>query len=221
MRRTSFPSLPLRLPVLFLAMLASSHSAYADDDQLHRLRAEATALYARVLELRKNKPERCMIASKWLEYAVPESIAREHLGLQLHGDVTPPYHATVPSEIIGPNGALKNTLCDDQQENAYAKELIETSKQPQTDASPDGADRTPRRFHIEYSFPVFDDDYTHAVIIAEYKSLVWLTVKRPGAPDENATSSFWSMDGEIDAEIYAKENGAWGFAGRETLATFQ
>ncbi len=202
----------LLLTVCLGLLAAASPYVTAAQDLLERQRWEATNLFARILERTASKPSRCDLAATWLDYPVPEGVARRHLGLTIRADLVPSHHATRPVEVIDPSGRMQHAFCDDKESKMRQDELVQdfTRGVPGTaTARLDSAYRlTVSR--TEYSFPIFSRNYRRAIIVVARTSYFWV---KPPAGEVKATG----LEAAGEAEIYGKQDGAWQLLARESL----
>ncbi|WP_148210590.1 hypothetical protein [Beijerinckia indica] len=163
------------------------------EEEQARLKKEAEDLFRSVLA-DEPKAERCEIEAEWGEYSIPESVARQYLGLKIHADLSPPYSETkpylgmAPKDIIHPSN---DALCSKESTKEREK------------ASGINEDKAIDIHHISYTFPVFDDNYNIAIIVIT--SIYWSYRSIPGAGIIKMPP-----EGEGSAAIYAKSlDGVW------------
>ncbi len=144
-----------------LAMTGMAKAGEGDDQA--RLKAEAKALFHVVLA-DEHVPERCELDVEWDTYPIPESVAREYLGLKIHAELSSPFSGTDPREILD-LGANSDAFCDQ-----------ETAKKLQDDRLKEfqeGSDKTLDVSGTRYTFPVFDGDYKTAILVVSHSNLEW------------------------------------------------
>lgn len=179
---------------LFSLVLATPASG-AEEWEVYqaRLKREAIVLFSSVLADRDSKFNRCELSTEWLDYAVPSSIAREALRTTVHADLSAPHHATDPREVLDPSGAVKDRFCDKETYERWRKSLADRlSTEPSIDTS---------HATIEYSFPIFDQDFRTAVFVRS-SFYGWFYKKPEGPVRPRMESATW-------AEVYRKIRGKW------------
>ena len=135
----------------------------ADDQSDARLKAEAQLLFKAVLA--EDPPSQpCQLDSTWDNYPIPESVAREHLGLSLHAELSSPYSATNPYELL--ESADSAFFC-----SAEEARKLDGERLKQFEAGTEKSFDIRRR---KYTFPVFSDDYRTAVLVASGSRSTWL-----------------------------------------------
>jgi hypothetical protein len=162
----------------------------AEDESDVRINAEAKLLFKAVLA---DKPpsQPCQLDSTWDNYPIPESVAREYLGLRLHAELSSPQSATTPYEIL--DSADSEFFC-----SADETRKLDGERLTQFEAG------TEKSFDIrrtKYTFPVFSDDYRTAVLVASGSRSTWL----------RTPEGIRRLAGEAAgyAAVYQKSGDAW------------
>jgi hypothetical protein len=203
-------------PFFLVASLATGvslapHDVAADAAQA-RLRREAIDLFRQgVRPALDASAGRCAVRDAWFDYAIPESIARLHLGLAIHADLVPPDHQTRLREVIDPGGRAPDAVCTDAEAKQRQDELMADFKKARPDSAA-GAPASPRLVisHTEYSFPVFGANYRRAVIVVGRTTLIW------GASSTGDVKAIGLETGGV-AEVYVRRRAGWRLAARELL----
>jgi hypothetical protein len=165
-------------------------AAKAEDKAGIRLNAEAKLLFKAVLaDAPPTQP--CQLDSTWDNYPIPESVARKHLGLRLHAELSSPNSGTVPPEILV--SADSEFFCSADQTGKFEGEQLK-----QFEAGTEKSFEIKRR---QYSFPVFSDDYRSAVLVVSGSQLTW--IRTPEGIRRLAVEAAGA------AEVYKKSGNAW------------
>jgi hypothetical protein len=158
-----------------------------------RLKQEATGLYAIILRDGLGKFERCGISSTWGGISVDEGSAKKYFGVDAHAGLTAPYHMTAITEVLDPDKKFPQVFCNDEQRKVNTKQRFEVFE-----AERRGKDHRLVIVHKDYSFPVFNNDYTRAAISFTINSFNWWDPEQTGG---------W--EGASYTDIYEKRNGVW------------
>jgi len=135
----------------------------ADDGVDARLEAEARLLFKAVLA-DERAAEPCELAPEWDTYSIPEAVGRDYLGLTLHAELSSPFNATKPQDILDLAG-ISGALC-----SLEAARKLASERRTQFEA---GASRTLLIQTTRYTFPVFSDDYRTAVLVVSHIAEGW------------------------------------------------
>ena len=115
------------LLALCLALSAAFKSRAATaEEQPAKLKREARELFRNVVERKTTEPGHCFLADSWLDYPVPEDVARQHLELTIHAELSAPYHGTSPPEVIDPDGAMPQAFCGESEARRQRDTLVES-----------------------------------------------------------------------------------------------
>jgi hypothetical protein len=173
---------------------------------------EAIALFRNVVERKTAEPGRCYLADSWLNYPIPEKVARQHLGLTIHADLVPIDHQTQPPEMMDPDGTMRWAFCDEAEAKRQRDALLESFKRGTLKIEKGPFDLQPRLAvpRSEYSFPVFDASYGRAVIVSTLTSYDWAKVS------DDVVRSLGLTAGGF-AEVYDKRDGVWRRVASEFL----
>jgi hypothetical protein len=162
----------------------------AEDESNVRLNAEATLLFKAVFAERPPS-QPCELDSTWDNYPIPEEVAREHLGLRLHAELSPPYSATTPYEII--ESADSAFFC-----SADETKKLNSERLTQFEA---GTETRLDIISTKYTFPVFSDDYRTAVLVASGSRSTWLRTPEGVRRLPSGAAGY--------AVVYEKSGDAW------------
>lgn len=186
-----------------------------------RLIAEATTLYAKVFESEKPPAERCSLNSEWYNEAVPEYVARVHLGMELHADLVAAYHDTKPAEVLDPAAKMGVLFCSDDELRKHRERATSAlqAKLIAENAQPDASTSLVHHTRIDYSFPVFNETFDRAIIVCRWTGSSWTWGS--GYPvDGDNKRLFQSNSGSIHAYVWAKKDGVWQQINSEEMAQF-
>jgi hypothetical protein len=167
-------------------------TATADESVEVRLVAEAKLLFSSVLA-DEPPPERCELDSTWGHYPIPESVAREHLGLTVHAELSAPVLGPLPKDILD-IAADGEFVCGDDRAKSIEGERLREYR-----SSGDTQLLVIRR--TWYTFPVFSDDYGLAALVVSHTGHAWARM-----PD--GVKSLTEQGGGYVA-IYRKIEGTW------------
>jgi hypothetical protein len=166
--------------------------ATADESVEVRQVAEAKLLFRAVLT-DEPPPERCELGSTWERYPIPESVAREHLGLTVHAELSAPIFGPLPKDILD-IAADGEFVC-----SADRAKSIEGERLREYESSVDTRLLLIRR--TWYTFPVFSDDYSSAALVISHSGHGWAKM-----PDGVKSLR---EEGIGYVAIYRKIEGAW------------
>ena len=201
------------LLALCLALSAAFKSRAATaEEQPAKLKREARELFRNVVERKTTEPGHCFLADSWLDYPVPEDVARQHLELTIHAELPAPSHGTRPPEVIDPDGAMPQAFCGESEARRQRDTLVESFRRGILKIDKGPFDLHPRLAvpRSQYSFPVFDASYRRAIIVFSYTTYDWAKISGDEVLALGATAG-----GE--AEIYQKRDGLWRRVAREPL----
>lgn len=191
---------------VFLCYLAGNTVAEASElgaweKARQRLKREAIELFQVVLRDDKIKPEPCEFRAKWLEHPIPA----QYFGSHLSAELVPASPPADPAEILDPSGTMREAFCDEANDNLRLSILVENlrRKELKDEKNPKVLLNSFRIDRREYTFPIFDKNYRHAVIVGSHLGRSW----------------YWKPDGKfrgsietaIGASVYKKRNGRWRF----------
>jgi hypothetical protein len=198
--------------LLCLAMFVAERRAAADDDPPPQAKQEAIVLFRNVVERKTAEPGRCYLADSWLNYPIPEAVARQHLRLAIHADLVPIDHQTQPREVIDPDNVMRAAFCDEAEAKRQRDALVESFKRGTFKIEKGPFDVHPRLAvrRSEYSFPIFDASYGRAVIVSTLTSYDWVKIS-----DDEVRPLGLTAGGV--AEVYDKRDGAWHRVASELL----
>lgn len=188
-------SLFRRRAALFLgivAVMVGQHSV-ASPRQSKLLREASAVLGLLLPDTRPQDDMTCRIGSAWLDQPVPEAIGREYLRSSTHAVLSGPSWMASVSDVVALNGVRQRAFCDNGEFDAYQKERVA--------AFSSVVGSTPHFSQRRFAFPVFNDDYTRAIVVFA-----------------NVGQSYFLRDGQlrpadlgvfIGAAIFKKENRGW------------
>jgi hypothetical protein len=162
------------------------------------LRREAAELFAVKLQNEITAFHRCEISSEWYSYTVDEKIARMELELRVHANLTAPTHGFNLSTVLDPNVKFKDIFCSDSTYTNYIRSKLSSIENKNTVDNDEFLVAARRR----YSFPIFNNSYTKAILVSNVIRTRWSKPNWTG---------YWEDTDVI--EIYAKKNGKWEYAG--------
>ncbi len=189
---------------------ASTPAVGAEEEDTHlfeRRKAEATALFRSILRSEPADQPACSINGTWESYPIPWRIGRDHLGSNIVADLVPPHQMASPAEVIDPNGE-KGVFCDRKATEAYRSDLAEQ----RIKECRDNAKVFVRYYQKSVGFPIFDAEYTKAIIFAGGEEAFWRC--RQGRLKASG------IQGGGEAIIYTKQDGVWRLVTRESLFWF-
>jgi hypothetical protein len=170
-----------------------------------RLRSETRALFDAIWK--DERPARCELDIKWDIYPIPEEDAAKWLGVHIHTNLTfAGDHVFNFQDTVAPNDMFSGAFCGDIRFAEYMRSLDRGLKErgpaslPSDPYGRHGAART------EYSFPVFNEDYTRAVLTRSH-TFFYIGIG--------------TLDGDASARLYVKEKGVWNFQERDELAAWE
>jgi hypothetical protein len=204
------------LCTLWLGLLAASGppdtvSAEPPD----RLTLEAIALFRSVVERKRDELEPCALDDRWHEYAIPEEVARRHLGMKLHANLASPFTMTKPADVIDPEGKIRQVFCGEAEAERRKNAQVEDFRNGVLRIEKGPHDLNPRLTVAirDYSFPVFDLGYRRAVIVTTYTSQQWVKVS------DGEVQSLGIFGAGV-AMVYAKHGRLWQRVALESLFDF-
>lgn len=204
------PKLLTALAATGLALLnvSASHPSAAKESRTsdrteERIKREAIALFQVILQENAQNPTRCQFQAKWMEYPIPHFVARQHLGLTIHADLTPSLYTAAPKDTLDPQGTMRDAFCSPEEEEKWHASLVDNLKAKEISAKNTTSVFRPRTeaFRQEFTFPVFDKEFRRAVIITGGTERSWTK-----EPDGEILKGLHLMGG---ASIYEKRKGHW------------
>ena len=184
-------------------------------EPLDRTKQQAIALFRSVIEEKAGELGRCSLAPNWIEYPIPEELARRYLGLKLHAALAPSHPTARATEVIDPDGEMTEVFCDDAESASQRDALVKSFQNGALEAQkePFKLDQWLKFRQFQYSFPVFDGAYRRAVIVSAGSSYNWVKVSE-------GEVRFIDVHGGASALLYIRRDGAWRRSAEETLYTF-
>jgi hypothetical protein len=181
--------------VALLGALSPVSAQTAGERWRERLTREAIALFRHV----QRPPQldgRCAIASEWNKYPVDSSTARQYLRSNTHADLVAPHVRVDAESVIGPDGSRSHRFCTNDEWTHFAGQASEAFKN-----NPEYI-RTYSVHRVEYSFPIFNQNFTRAVIVIGYSAT-------GGSRSESGDRMLAHMSGNGGAAVYEKRGGRW------------
>ncbi|MCB8823140.1 hypothetical protein [Microvirga rosea] len=183
----------------------------AAEETAELLKREATALFQGIIKDQTIVRGHCSLGSTWISDPVPYDVAHQYLGLTVHADLVPMYHGREPAEVIDPAGTMKEEFCDDDEASKRTNALLEEFKRNSLKTENGHLERSLRIKRLEFSFPVFDQDYKRAIIVVS-GSEIGRYRRQDGAVGS------YPAEVLLTAVIYVKQDGVWRWQATEFLA---
>ena len=176
-----------------LAALLDRVSAHAEEADARLIR-EARELF-RVIKAGELPPgsERCSVEPQWSSASIPEEIARAQFGLRLHGNLAAPLQGSNPVQVLELGNDSKTIFCDEREQKAYRESRIASLAS--------GRENSIFLGTSSYTFPVFNDAYTKAIVIHSSFGSSWYRDESGVHAD---TLGFGST-----ALVFGKRKGRW------------
>ncbi len=182
----------------------------------NRLRQEAIALFQVIHQRRdaalEHRPTPCEFRTEWDDYPVPDTIARDYLGLRIPADLVPSMIVGSPTEIMDPSRKFPEAFCAKADDELRLSFIVESLKRGELkdEGNPDLKSRWYEILRIEYTFPVFDRTYRRAIVMTTSTSRFWY--RKPDGVFRGG------LDMLVGASIYEKRKGRWRFLRYENVA---
>jgi len=126
-------------------------------------------------------------------------------------------------EVLDPAGTMREAFCDEAEERSNQRKVIEEIVRGALDSKEEVEFK-----RLEYGFPIFDDAFTKAVVIASVNSVFW----SPDVDDASLQSwggkrepyegrgAYAGMQGHTVALVFHKRSGTWRLIKTEDLASW-
>ncbi len=148
----------------------------------------------------------CSLHAIWDTRSVARTTARAHLGIRVVADLVSIDQGTTPAAIIDPQNRSPGQDCNDHERQRAHDARLEAWRR---DSS---AGRQLQLRTIRYTFPVFNTDFSRAIIVVSHHAVI---VTRS---DDGAESR--SSEGDGSAQIYVRRGGRWHFHAREDYFSY-
>jgi hypothetical protein len=169
-----------------------------------RLRSETRALFAAIWQDTR-RPARCELDIKWFHYPIPEGSAAKWLGVHVHADLE--FTEAIKfdfQDTIAPNDIFSGAFCEDTSFREYKRSLDGALQEKGPASVPSSPDGTPGVYRREYSFPVFNEDFTRAVLTFSHGFF--------------NVGEYHGIGITVGGLLYVKDNGAWRKQDEESFA---
>jgi hypothetical protein len=171
-----------------------------------KLRSETRALFATIWRDTR-RPARCELDIRWLHYPIPEDNAAKWLGVHVHTDLE--FTETIKfnfQDTVAPNDIFRGAFCGNMSFSEYKRSLDRVSQEKGPASVPSGPYGTHGVYRREYSFPVFNEDFTRAVLTFSQEFFYVRT---------------HTFEGSVSAVLYVKQNGVWKMQDQDELAHWE
>lgn len=148
----------------------------------------------------------CSLHAIWDTRSVARTTARTHLGIRVVADLVAIDQGTAPAAIIDPQNRSPGQDCNDhERQRAHDARLEAWRRDP-------SASRQLRLNTIRYTFPVFNTDFSRAIIVVSHHAVI---VTRSDDGTETRSS-----EGDGSAQIYVRRGGRWHFHARDDYFSY-
>jgi hypothetical protein len=200
------PSARIFFTVLVVVLgLGAAHPCAAqqyDSNTRDRLVREASDLF-KALDRNPVDIERCTFEREWDSRPVLAETAQRYLSLTLRADLVVSDPPASIMQIIDPEGIRPEYFCRALERQSVRRDAL---------AAFEAKGGTVLRFiSIDYSFPVFNTDYTRAALVVQRHVDSYMRM-----PDGTLRPSIEAQGG---AEIYEKRGGVWQRIGYDSYYT--
>lgn len=184
---------------MFSPVLSKDNNFGIEETEATRLRLhrEATELFSVKMRAELNSFQRCNISSEWYSYVVDEVIAKTEFDFHIHASLSAPNHGASLPDILDPMKLNKSIFCDKSDVASNRRSIFREFRNNFNTRS------AVALFLVElrsYSFPLFNDNYTKALLVSGHTRWRWSRPDLPGVWEDTDT-----------VEIYTKRNGIWSY----------